>query len=737
MATSYSRKTGSTLSGIVPETTAGAYRHALFASSDARCFQGLAMTHNGDQAAEISISHRDRTSQVIGVQPLDSLPPGEHGKTLIHMPADPSYAFSLLDSTEPMGVTQLWGTLAEQTAGWCFDATPMALSVRPDEEPAGMMLSSFIPLEQDDGSMDLALLIHYGDVDTITLTLLNAQGQVLETRFVTASTEAASWIDHPFTDPSSGSFIEVTGSAYHRAAAAFRDRETGQTMAHRVGQTVPNTTSWYMVPELDQLEGRLHIINPNPRPIREISIRSFDDSGEFLETTNLASNLSSNHHLVWQVEGLPPRAAYFGVDTTEACTKTLLLSVPDGDRKPLRVTWPAMGSQERQDPLDPPVHIPDPTLKAILLDLVDGQGGEQDGEVSRQEALGIQELDLRSKQIRDLTGLNAFQNLVELQISSNPLVRTPDLTGLLHLERLECVSCSLTEIPRLPATCPLRILSCGLNHIQVIRFCDSYRHVRILDYSGNPLQILDLSGWPALDAVHLSHNPVPSVSIRDCPSLSYVRIVYNEYLQDMEVVNCPSLPSLTCSDNGLLRLQVKNCPSLRGLQCSWNLLQTLDIQVCPQLFSLYCHWNELQQLDLTDTPNLSSLGCSGNQIEQLTLPDMPHLRSLGCSDNALERLDLPGMPALQELYCADNELTEIILAAEAARGMKILYCQNNQLTDLDPRLGFNNGKNRKIDCRGNRLDEDDCALLLAIRRTVNGGWLEFNPQADGYTLECE
>ncbi len=64
------------------------------------------------------------------------------------------------------------------------------------------------------------------------------------------------------------------------------------------------------------------------------------------------------------------------------------------------------------------VVIPDPNFKAYLLEHFDKN---KDGQISLAEAKAVKEIDCSGRNIKDLTGIEHFKNLISLNCSDNQL----------------------------------------------------------------------------------------------------------------------------------------------------------------------------------------------------------------------------------------------------------------------------------------------------------------------------
>ena len=120
--------------------------------------------------------------------------------------------------------------------------------------------------------------------------------------------------------------------------------------------------------------------------------------------------------------------------------------------------------------------FPDP---AFLL-WVKGKDTDGDGTLSQSERDAVTSMDLRNQGIQDLSGLEWFDALEQLNCNENDLVRL--------------------ELPSLPA---LTSLICNENP---------------------RLETLDLSGAPALEQLHCFHSSLSELDLRGLPILRILQI---------------------------------------------------------------------------------------------------------------------------------------------------------------------------------------------------------------------
>ena len=124
----------------------------------------------------------------------------------------------------------------------------------------------------------------------------------------------------------------------------------------------------------------------------------------------------------------------------------------------------------------------------------------KDGFLSQPECNYVTTIDCSYQDIKDLTGIQFFQNLGFLYCTSNQLTAL-DVTGCPSLRELDC--------------------------------------------SGNELTALDVTGCPALQVLHCYSNQLTELNVTGCPALQVLYCDSNQ-LTELNVTKCPALEVLYC-----------------------------------------------------------------------------------------------------------------------------------------------------------------------------------------------
>jgi len=328
------------------------------------------------------------------------------------------------------------------------------------------------------------------------------------------------------------------------------------------------------------------------------------------------------------------------------------------------------------------VNIPDPNFKNALLThspTIDTNG---DGEIQCTEAqVFTSNLNLYSKNISDLTGIEAFTNITYMSCDYNQLTGSLDFSSNTSLTNLYCGNNQLTSIN-------------VSNNTNLIYF-----------------------------EVH--ENNLTSIDVSNSPNLEWLNVEKNQ-LTGLNVDNNTALKTLYAQDNDIVNLNLSNNTLLQSLMVNKNQLTTLNLSSNTGLEYLRCEENELTSLNVSNLPNLDVVYCNANQITNLNVDNSMALRILRCQNNQISSLYLINNWGLEQLYCDFNELTSsgLSLPTYVNTPLKLLSCSNNMLTSLDLNI-FSSFLT--LDCSDNNLTELRIKNGNNLNITNGNFWANNNP----------
>ena len=199
------------------------------------------------------------------------------------------------------------------------------------------------------------------------------------------------------------------------------------------------------------------------------------------------------------------------------------------------------------------VNIPDANFKAYLVGntAINTNG---DAEIQVSEAIVFNgTIDLDNLNISDLTGIEYFTILTELDCNNNNLTSL-DISQNTSLNLLYCANNQLTSLDINAAT--------ALNVVQ----CQN-----------NDLTSLDVSTNTALNTLYCQYNQLTSLDVSTNTALTILHCYLNQ-LTILDISNDTALIELSCYFNQLTSLDVSNNTALNTLYCSNNNLTTLDVR---------------------------------------------------------------------------------------------------------------------------------------------------------------
>ncbi len=290
-----------------------------------------------------------------------------------------------------------------------------------------------------------------------------------------------------------------------------------------------------------------------------------------------------------------------------------------------------------------PETIPDAGLRAAVTVALGKRAGDS---ITRGELSTLGELDARSAQIVDLTGLEWATGLRVLQLDTNSISDISPLAGLTGLEQLSLGQNSISDLSPLARLTGLEELSLYVNNIS---------------------DLSPLAGLTGLELLYLGRN-----SIADLSPLAGLTGLEELSLYVNSISDISPLARLT----GLKQLQ----------------LTTNDISDISPLARLrVLKWLDLRNNNISDiSPLLSrrvleSLYLAGNNISDISpLARLTRLERLSLGRNNISDISpLARLTVLWYLHLEGNDISDISSLARLIR-LGHLYLGNNNISDISP-----------------------------------------------------
>ena len=364
--------------------------------------------------------------------------------------------------------------------------------------------------------------------------------------------------------------------------------------------------------------------------------------------------------------------------------------------------------------------IPDAFFEQALIDL--NYDDVIDGKVLTSNIEQILNLDISDRSISNLTGIQDFKSLIELNCSNN-FLNALNVSGMLFLERLNCnsnylLTNNVNDINGLfntTGTLSLTELYCSGNNLNNLDTSQN-SNLRVLDCSDNNLSLLNINNNALLRILNCSNNKLTSLDLSDGEILIEVNCDSNEIsnLVTSDILNT-TLTTLSCANNKISSLLVDNYEALTTLNSGSNQLTQLDVLNNTVLRILSVSNNQISEINLLNNTSLEQVILSQNKLSQLDVVANTLLENLDCAFNDIAQLDLNSNILLKFLNCSNNELAELDL--DNTTNLIEADFSSNNITILN--LGTNLGALKRINASNNQIEDDIDLSTMATSACVS------------------
>lgn len=386
--------------------------------------------------------------------------------------------------------------------------------------------------------------------------------------------------------------------------------------------------------------------------------------------------------------------------------------------------------------------IPDPAFEAKLIDLgIDNDG--TNGTVLNSSISSLLTLNVSNSAIKDLTGIEGFTNLKNLDCSAN-LISNLNLSQNKLLATLDCnnnkllslnlqngdktnfssgsnfsnntdLTCIQVEDADYTATNWTSIkdatatynIDCNVytsipdpnfeDKLIALNIDKDGKNGKVLSANIVKVTSLDLSnsnisnvtgieGFTSLTYLDLSTNNLSAINVNQNTLLTKLDLNYNQ-ITNLDVSTNKELFNLSFAANQISTIDLSQNKKLHYLTANYNLLNVLDLTANNELEIISCGSNNLTTLDTSNHANLITLLCELNKISALNLSNNPKLDLLQCYSNNLTSLDLSHNLELTRLNAASNSITSLDLSQN--KKLVLVYLVLNPLTTLNVQNGNN------------------------------------------------
>ncbi|GAA4891886.1 hypothetical protein GCM10023311_15380 [Flaviramulus aquimarinus] len=233
---------------------------------------------------------------------------------------------------------------------------------------------------------------------------------------------------------------------------------------------------------------------------------------------------------------------------------------------------------------------------------------------------------------------NFEQALINLGLDSGPLDDFILTTNISSLANLDVAGMNITDLTGIEDFKALTNLDCSDNQLTALNISLNTNLIELY-CSNNQLIDLDVTNQSNLVRLWCFSNQLTNLNITQNTGLISLRCENNN-LVALDISTNQNLTVLICEQNQLTSLNVANNTVLNRFQCGNNLLSNLDVSTNTNLSYLSCEQNQLTSLNLATNNRLDVLICFNNAITELDLSQNSNLTDLNCSNNQLCRLNI-------------------------------------------------------------------------------------------------
>ena len=387
--------------------------------------------------------------------------------------------------------------------------------------------------------------------------------------------------------------------------------------------------------------------------------------------------------------------------------------------------------------------IPDVNFEKALIAL--GHDDVKDGRILTAKAKEVKQLDVHEKEISNLTGLQAFENITDLNGQGNS-IKAIDLSKNLKLKTINLSDNQLTGVDISPLT-NLTVFNAKSNSIQSLDVSaneklnslflkdNKLQHIdlskntllRDLILEANKIKHLDLSKNTGLKAVNIKGNAeLTCVKIadnfteegansginaysgwikdsgqrfsKDCaapdPSL-YTAIPdqnFEQVLIDLGWDDTKDGRVLTANvkDRTDLNIGSKDIKNIKGIEAfkelktldaGPNKISSIDLSANIKLETIDLQHNLLTSIDVSKNTKLETLNISNNALASIDVSKLTELKALLIIDCGITQVNISRNTALTKFMAARNSLTSLDLSKNTS--IQTLWLTDNKLKTLD------------------------------------------------------
>ncbi|PKA98850.1 gliding motility-associated-like protein [Flavobacteriaceae bacterium MAR_2009_75] len=355
--------------------------------------------------------------------------------------------------------------------------------------------------------------------------------------------------------------------------------------------------------------------------------------------------------------------------------------------------------------------IPDANFEQFLVDQgIDTNG--LTGDILDTDAQAITDLNITRNDITDFTGLEAFVNLITLDLGRNDFATAP-LTTLTLLEELVFDDNDVLASLDITQNVNLKILTIGatgnggtppipsldisqntlLEDIYIYAFTSladiilpqtaTLKNIQII---ASAEDVFDFTNHSGLEELWLNQNTSTTNITLPASKTTLTKLdIRNQRVSSVDLTGFNALEDVNLGGTEVETLLLPTSTALRRLTITRHKLPSVfSFAPVPNLEILYVTSNLLTtafDVDITSNTLLDDLDLSNNKMENLNMTQNTLLTEVDVSRNALATFDTSQNTLLEDLNASRNNITSLDLSQNVA--LEDLNLNTNELPTID------------------------------------------------------
>ena len=373
-------------------------------------------------------------------------------------------------------------------------------------------------------------------------------------------------------------------------------------------------------------------------------------------------------------------------------------------------------------------YVPDDNFEQALIDL--GWDTELNDSVLTGVIKHIVSLDIRNKNIADLTGIEDFTALQSLTVYGND-IDSVDFRKNSNLVNLSISGNSLNTLD-VSTNTKLEKLSCGGNNLSSLNVEENIL-LKELIVGTNQLTDINVSQNTLLEVLNCPNNQIPALNLASNPLLIELGCDGNP-LTEINLTNNPEMEKLFCSHTNTNSILFPEHPKIYRFACESANLTEIDVSMLDSLNFISVYNNELTELDLSNNLKLNELICSENELTSLILPENNVIAKLQLRKNKLS--EIPGLLSSDSEKSANTQFETLTYLNVEYNNFIFAAFENSweELTQLDD---FYYGNQNRIGIEKDTTVDRGTSFILKPEGYIQGENDVFKWYVNGVLIEGE